>query len=322
MRLPLENPWKDIGASASARMRAKRVSESGRHDFFWARNADGRYAFVLDTKEDAGEWGPAPEIRGISIGYYRAQHQLQLVLNESSDWEMFHVLCLNLIQATGECVTVRSVTDALMARLLRWQRLLSKGPRRILDDRAIRGLLGELLFLRHELMPKFGARAADFWQGPDRLPQDFVIGGHLFEVKTHLVGDAPKIYISSPAQLWSGGAPLFVVVIPLARCAPSAAGAVTLPWLIDALTGSLAGQAQLEVFEARLDDFGYVPFPEYEGHTYQPGTSTSFEVREGFPRIEPHGLADGVGDVRYSIRLDACEPFRSQPNWNQIKESA
>ena len=208
--MPRENPWHGIGAASASRMRAKRVSGSLKHDFYWACNADGRYTFLLQIESDPGEWGPAPELRGMSVGYYRNQRQLQLVLNDRADWEMFLVLCEDLIQGADECVTPREVMDALMARLIRWQRLLSRGPRKLLDDRAIRGLIGELLFLRDELVSRFGVRAVDFWQGPERLPQDFVVGGHLFEIKTHLVGDTPKIYISSPAQLWGGGSPLYI----------------------------------------------------------------------------------------------------------------
>jgi len=209
--------------------------------------------------------------------------------------------------------------DAIMARLVRWQRLLSRGPRRILDEQSIRGLIGELLFIRDELFPRFRARAIDFWQGPDRLPQDFVVGGYLFEIKTHLVGDSPKVSISSPSQLWGGTAPLYLVVIPLARCGRHASGVVTLPELIDQLAKDLTGKPQLEIFEARLGDFGYFPYPEYLDETYCPGPSSSFEVRDGFPRIDLGAIPDGAEDVRYSIRLDVCEQFRAQPDWKQVQ---
>lgn len=314
-----ENPWIGIGPASPSRIKAKRVSEALQHDFFWACNSEGRYTFLLQLNADAGDWGPAPELRGMTIGYYRGERQFQVVLNDPIDWEMFHVLCQDLMQATDQSATPRALMDALMARLVRWQRLLSRGPRRILDDQSIRGLIGELLFIRDELFPRFRALAIDFWQGPDRLPQDFVVGGYLFEVKTHLVGDAPKAYIASPSQLWSDGAPLYLVVIPLAHCGRHASGAVTLPELIDQLAKDLVGKPQLEAFEARLADFGYVPYPEYFDATYCPGPSSSFEVRDGFPRIIAGAIPDGVVDVRYAIRLDVCQPFRAQPDWKQIQ---
>ena len=317
-----ENPWLGLGPASPSRVKAKRVSEGLQHDFFWACNSDGSYTFLLNLNADGGDWGPAPELRGIAIGYYRSERQFQLVLHDRSDWEMFYVLCHDLMQATDRTDTPRALMDAIMARLLRWQRLLSRGPRRILDDYALRGLIGELLFVRNDLFPRFHARAIDYWQGPDRLPQDFVVGGFLFEVKTHLVGDAPKISIASPSQLWPGGAPLFLVVTPLAHCSRKTPGAVTLPDLVDELTRQVTGTPQLETFEARLDDFGYVPYPEYLDATYASGPSSFFEVRDGFPRIASAAIPDGVADMRYTIRLDVCEPFRTQPDWKAILEQA
>lgn len=320
--MPRDNPWLGLGAASPSRVRAKRVSEALRHDFFWACNSEGKYTFLLSLSADAGDWGPAPELRGITIGYYRGERQFQLVLNDSADWEMFYVLCQDLIQATDQTGSPRTLMDALMVRLMRWQRLLSRGPRRILDDHVIRGLIGELLFLRNDLLPRFHARAVEYWQGPDRLPQDFVVGGHLFEIKTHLVGDSPKIVIASPSQLWSAGAPLFLFVIPLAHCNRNTSGAVTLPNLVEELTRQLTGTPQLETFEARLADFGYVPFPEYSDANYAPGPGSSYEVRDGFPRVIPGAIPDGVEEVRYAIRLDACEAFKAQPDWTTIEEQA
>lgn len=318
--MPRENPWQGIGAASGSRIRARRVSEVLKHDFYWATNVDGQYTFLLQVESDPGEWGPVPELRGITVGYYRNARQVQLILNDRADWEMFLVLCNDLIQAADECVTPRDVMDSLMARLVRWQRLLSRGPRKILDDRAIRGLIGELLFLRDELVPRFGSRAVEFWQGPARLPQDFAVGGYLFEVKTHLVGDAPKIYISSPSQLWGGASPLFVVVIPLAHCGRHSPGMVTLTRLVDQLTKMMVGKPQLEVLESRLIESGYFPFPEYEDATYAASPPKWYEVRSGFPKIAENAIPPGVEDAKYAIRTIACEPFEAKPDWKVVME--
>src|SRR5688500_10582400 len=107
------------------------------------------------------------------------------------------------MRAVQELTSPREVMDALLARLVQWQSLLSRGLKRLLDDREIRGLIGELSFLRDELIPRFGPPAVLFWQGPNGLPQDFALGSYLFEVKTHLAGDSPKVLISCPEQLWA-----------------------------------------------------------------------------------------------------------------------
>lgn len=313
-----ENPWAGIGAASPSRIKGRRINEKHPYDFFWACNAEGKYALVLETKEDAGEWGSPPEIRGIAINYYRDQRQLQLVLQEKADWEVFKALSLNLLEATSSCPDVPATMNTLMARLTRWQQMLSRGRRRILDEREIRGLIGELLFLKGELMARFGSKAIRFWQGPDRLPQDFVVGKYLFEIKTHLVGDAPKIYIASPEQLWSEAAPLYLSVLPLAKTGADNSNAVTLPGIITALTGELHGKPELDEFDLRLSEFGYMAMPEYEEQAYLPGRAALFEIVDGFPRILSSAISDGIRDVRYSIRLDACSAFAKEPDWTAI----
>lgn len=317
-----ENPWQDLVLGDAGYLQAKRVDPSHPHDFFWARNPDGKYAFVLALREVPGEWQATIALRGISVRLFPEQKQLQLLLSDNSDWQMFAVLCRDLIHCCRDARSTREVMDVVVARLLRWQRLLSHGPRRTLDEREIRGLIGELLFLRDELIPRLGSRASLFWQGPDGKPQDFVVGSTLFEVKTIRTGDAPRIRISSPDQLWSGGLPLYLRVIPLTKCGSQVAGAVTLLSLAETLSRQFASPESLEAFENGLAAAGYVPLPEYAEFAFMAGRPVWYEVTDGFPMIAPDRLAAGLIDVKYSILLSVCEPFLSNPDWQAIVERA
>jgi hypothetical protein len=149
-----------------------------------------------------------------------------------------------------------------------------------------------------------------------------VVGSQLFEVKTHLAGESPSITISTAEQLWGEGNPLCVVVISLARVAPASPTAVTLPTLIEELVQRVAGTAYADQLDARLQEAGYVPVPEYADAAYAPATPRYFDAREGFPLIPPSAVPPGVDHIRYAIRLAACEEFLVTPDWERIKENA
>jgi hypothetical protein len=236
----------------------------------------------------------------------RPDGQLQLVLASTGDWEMFHTLILDLLNASNVGRDEPDALRLLIARLRRWQRLLSKGSGKLLDEREVRGLIGELLFLRDRLLPLSGASAVECWQGPMGLPQDFVFNGRLIEVKTFAAGSNPCVRIASADQLTAVDAPLFMHLVCLVR----QDGALTLPALVEEIrTVVAASLAHAEAFDDRLLTMGYLDLPEYHSMAYAVTTVSDYEVRDGFPCITAQTVPVGVIDVSYSIQLVHLRPF-------------
>ena len=313
-----ESPWENLPPGKPGDLTVLRVAPDLPFDFYWARNAEGSLAFVLSLSRDPGELGAFPKLKGISVLWAANMRQLQLILANRLDWELFASLCQDLIETTRSCNSELDAMNGILSRLNRWQRLLSRGTSRILEEREIRGLMGELLFLRDELLPRFGKTSVVSWQGPDELPQDFAIGKTLFEVKTHLAGSPPRVIISSPEQLWRGNNVLYLVVVPLARVD---SGGISLPDLVDEISRLLVGTAGLELFETRLSVVGYLDLQEYREHRYVNSAFEYFEVVDGFPMIPSSSIMRGVEDVRFSLRFDMCDSFKVTPRWDEIKEN-
>ncbi len=76
------------------------------------------------------------------------------------------------------------------------------------------------------------------------------------------------------------------------------------------LTAGLLNEdvAAQDIWDQRLFCTGYDPDEVEESRTWHLGSVRMFAVREGFPRIIPP-LSQGVEDVSYTIRLDACVDF-------------
>lgn len=301
-----DNPWKGLPPGAAGTLSVLRIPVATALEAFWARKPDGRLALLITLTRVEDVPIELPTLRGVDILVIPPDGQLQLVLASTGDWEMFHTLCLDLLSTSNAGRNEPEALQLLFARLSRWQRLLSKGGGKLLDERAVRGLIGELLFLRDRLLPLAGPAAVECWQGPMGLPQDFVYDGRLIEVKTFAAGSNPSVRIASAEQLTSVDAPLFLHLVCLVR----QEGALTLPAIADEVRTLIASSpASAEAFEDRLLSLGYLDLPEYRSMAYAVTSVGDHEVRDGFPRLTVQDVPAGVGDVTYSIQIGHLRPF-------------
>lgn len=301
-----DSPWKGLPPGTPGTLSVLRVPGLARIEAFWGRKPDGRLALLIALQRIEDVPLELPTVRGVELLIVAEDRRLQLVLEPAGDWEMFHALCLDLLSAADGGADEATGLHLLVSRLLRWQKFLSKGTGKLLDEREVRGLIGELLFLRDYLVPTVGAAAVECWQGPLGLPQDFVFDGRLVEVKTFAAGSDPSVRITSAEQLTSGDVPLYLHLVCLVRQDDG----LTLPDLADDLRRFLnASHAASESFEDRLLTMGYVDLPEYRGMSYAVTSVTDYVVRDGFPRLTTEQIPAGVKDLAYSVRLADMRPF-------------
>jgi hypothetical protein len=301
-----ENPWKGLPPGTPGTLSVLRIPGLVRIEAFWGRKPDGRLALLITLQKVEHVPAELPTVRGVELLVVASDSRLQLVLEPAGDWEMFHALCLDLLSAADEGADEATGLQLLVSRLLRWQKFLSKGTGKLLDEREVRGLIGELLFLRDYLVTTVGTAAVECWQGPLGLPQDFVFDGRLIEVKTFAAGADPSVRITSAEQLTSGDVPLFLHLVCLVR----QENGLTLPDLVDGLRQLLAGShAHTEALEDRLVTMGYVDLPEYRAMSYAVTSVADYQVRDGFPRLTVDEIPAGVKDVGYSICLADLRSF-------------
>ena len=71
----------------------------------------------------------------------------------------------------------------------------------LLSPKEVKGLLGEMYFLKFFLCARYGAKEAVLsWTGPKHLPQDYIIDDTWYEVKT-VSSSRTEVTISSIEQL-------------------------------------------------------------------------------------------------------------------------
>lgn len=319
----MSNPWSAI-AQPSRDLNALRIDSTHPHDMFWAKDQAGHYLFIFEFAEDVSAVRQLvlPDLSGIKAQYAAAapgaaRNKFALILNNTQDWELFYSLCSDLVGATRLAPSPQTAIHIILRRLARWHEFL-KSRRGLLGEEKIKGLIGELLFLKKHLIPAFGpGNAIKLWQGPDGAPQDFAVGDCAIEVKCHSAGTRPYVSISSEFQLCSQLPELYLFVVALSKGTEDLPGTVTLPGLIADIRGTLGEVSydQLERFNDLLYSIGYIESDQYLNYIYLMTSQSMFRVEPGFPRLCPDDLIQGVARITYDIDLLACARFAGCPAW-------
>lgn len=320
----MTNPWSVIERPAHDVI-GRRIDHTHPFDLFWGKDYLGHYLFIFESDDLHYGMHQAllPDLVGIKARYLpltqdSPKSRLVLLLNEQQNWELFYSLCNDLVGATRNAASAKSALEIILRRLDRWREFLRANRGGLLSEERIKGLIGELLFLKKYLIPAFGpGPAVSFWQGPDGAPQDFCVGNSAIEVKCKSGGAKPNIRISSEYQLCAQLPELYLYVVTLGKATDGQSGVVHLPGLIAEVRLQLASATyeQNERFSDLLFGIGYVDSEAYLDYSYLVAKEDTFSVLPGFPRICPGDLSQGVANVTYDISLSSCDEFAGSPEW-------
>lgn len=319
----MENPWSGI-EKPETDFNVRLVGTKHPLRLFWGRDTTGRYLFIYDTvAANIPDRGTFPNLIGIGLLTSRNGQNGKLVLrlNETSNWELFHALCSDLVRATTGIDDSPTACAIIVRRLDRWQEFLKKARSGILPLESIKGLIGELLFLSERVAPEFGWNdAVSFWKGPEGSPQDFAIHQIAVEIKCQAGSSKPHVRITSAEQLEPQLPEGYLVVYTIATADESEETAFTLNGLVEQIRGELESESHTsrERFEDLLYRAGYVTSEEYNEVHFCSIAAKSFRLSEGFPRILASQLNSGIGNVSYTLNLEDCVGFDGRPIWWQI----
>ena len=227
------DPWEQIAKPIESRFSGRRSDATHPYDFFWARDLEGRCLLVFEYSGEIKIRDRRPRLREIRIIEPRIEGEparfiLELTRNENR--EIFHQLCLDIIESTSACADQKSALATLIRRTWRWHGMLKGGQDERLSPEAQKGLVGELRVLELVLLPRFSASDAfEFWRGPEDAPKDFSIGNIAIEAKAKRGAAQPYVQISSEHQLDEQDiSQLFLAVTYVDDAAAEIQGALTL----------------------------------------------------------------------------------------------
>lgn len=212
------NPWKEMGS-----LQQRRVDSNLNHNVFWITNQDCNFGISIESLYINQTQTQNIQLKGLDIYLENIANtsRLCLILKDSSEWQIFHSLCLDFIN------TARSISDdydkerklipMLHNRLLRWQEILQKGNVKKMSDEQQMGLFGELNCLYYFANERGVMDSINAWVGCESGKQDFLFDSLAVEVKSKRSSSDNKVYISSLEQLHCDKTPFYLLVYSLTK---------------------------------------------------------------------------------------------------------
>lgn len=315
----MSDPWDQLDPpSAASTVTALRVDSNLRWGFFWARDLESKCLLILRHPANLVPDGRLPRLQGIEVtdlpDEKGVERVLALRLMDSAQRDIFHQLCLDIVESATRASDEKEALHLTLARTWRWHHLLRGGRDDRLSAEEQKGLIGELLVFERYLLPSFAARdAVLMWHGPLGAPKDFEAGKVWIEAKARRGAATPYVAISSEFQLDDAGSDsLFLHVVDLNPAAADTNDSFSVTDLAKRVVETVR-RTDLEaadILEGLLTATGFEWSDDYSDSVWVEGNTRIYQVGSGFPRITPMQFAAGVSRVTYSVELPDCEPYR------------
>ena len=312
-----QSPWQQIG-EPNTDYNVRRVTEAAGIPLYWGKDSSGHYLFVVQLEGDhANQFRKdGTSVHGIDVDlreFEPKQQGLVLTLENQVNSDLFRGLCETMIaslRGVDDHATALSVT---LAHIKRWKAFLAGRKSRLLSPEEIRGLYGELLFLRYLYQNKLDQRSAvEAWGGPEGEHQDFIFQDSAVEVKALSGRERSTVRISSEDQLEALCDNLYLVIYRLSEL-PGSERSLSLNDLVHTIEAELIEAEVIEGFFQRLSAYGYVEMVEYDKPEFVVKAHRAFRIDDEFPRLIRSRLPDGIVRLRYELELETIGAFECDP---------
>ena len=234
--------------------------------------------------------------------------QIEINLLDKNLDEVFVRMCHDLLKFS-EVTDEHQALKNFEKRYGQWHNLFENGKSGILTTAEQHGLIGELLFLRSQIIGKSRPIEESVlgWYGPLKEHQDFSYNEKWYEIKT-VMEQGDKIQISSLEQLSrldSGE----LVIYRLAKISGQSDDFDLNKFTLNNLAKNLielldANERAEQKFQSLLFQSGYIFMEEYDEQVYKLVEKINFNVDNKFPRLIKEKLPSAISSISYSLSID------------------
>lgn len=305
-------PWDDI-STPDADFNVRLVADCGPVPLLYGKDSRGRLLALVELGNKCQDafFRKKPEVKGLDLELRTkpgsANQNMVITLHREADKDLFDYLCRSLFAKLRKARDSRVALEMAFHHLARWQAFMASKNRGLLPVERYRGLWAELFFLA-ELLKKHKDRfdVIGAWTGADYKAQDFMYAGKAVEIKSIYGGERNTVDISSEDQLETNLEFLYLVCIVLAEAPVSGK---SLNALVSEIISSLETNLEISLFESKLEQYGYLPLPEYDEPCLLAETVRPYSVTHDFPRLVRSNLPAAISKVHYKIALDRLADF-------------
>lgn len=307
------SPWDNIPIPHSDFNVRLAETKTGSH-CYWGRDSDSKYLFIIELNGDhtAQYIKNISVVKGIDIDLRSNMIGKQFLifkLERQCDCDLFSSICHTLLSSLEHATNSESALTMSLAHIRRWKRFLT-GNKETLSPEEIRGLFSEVFFLLEMIDRGISISVAiQAWCGPERSHQDFIFDNTSVEVKSISGTERNSISISSEDQLESINDAIFLRVYKLGSLSESLK-AQSLNQLINTVLSKITTDEEIDKFESKLLNYGYVPLSFYDSPLFIVNGVINYKVNDEFPRLMRSKLPTGIANVSYNVKLEAIESFK------------
>lgn len=229
---------------------------------------------------------------------------LSFSLQDNDYLDLFYLFCNDLIDSSREIIQEDGY-NFLINRYEKW-RGFGSISRKYLSENEVKGLIGELLFMKEELFGKYGVSKSILgWTGPEPLKKDYSFSDSWYEIKT-VTKDT--VTISSIEQLDSDYKG-FLALYYLEKLSPQAQ-AVTLNLIVDDILKKTHNEQDKALFILKLVQNGFYREEYYDQFVYRKVKLEFYEILGDFPKINKEMLPSAISNIRYDLIISMLEKFK------------
>ena len=225
--------------------------------------------------------------------------------------DLFVHFCDDIIESSRSIKDIAKAADFIANRYAQWQKAFAKNNNGLLSYQEVKGLVGELCFLRNYMIPTYGEdKALGSWIGPDMADQDFVCGDTWFEVKSTVSG-SPTVRISSIEQLDTDTTG-HLIVVRLDKTSPGDSSKITINNMFTMILESLSSAQLKDQLKTTLLRLGYYSDALYDSYCFHYSGMEKYKVDSSFPCARKNNFAPAVQNMKYDLSLAAIAQYKEE----------
>lgn len=229
---------------------------------------------------------------------------ISFILLDNKFIDIFNCFCNDIVESSRLIEDKKTGADFIVSRYNKWQTMLSKSRGELLSQSTVKGLVGELLFLKNYLIPKYGQKIAlNAWIGPNKADQDFICNNTWYEVKATESG-YDNIKITSVEQLDTPNNGELVVAY-LDKTSSVDESKITLNTIYEEVYNLLENDELKNKLSEILLGFGYFPRPEYDDPAFKLTGISRYLVDKTFPSLRRQDIPEAVINSEYQLSLSS-----------------
>lgn len=283
------------------------------HPVAWYIGLDGNFRYSLFAITDTQPKDlNSTRMINVFIGNRRDDRfGITFSLLNNSNIDLFVHFCEDMISYSRNISHSKYAADYICTRYVQWQKAFMKTEGKLLSYEQIKGLIGEMLFLKMKMIPLYGPELAlNCWSGIEATNQDFTCDNVWFEVKSTVSGSS-TIKISSVEQLDSLNDGHLVIMI-LDNTSEADSSKITLNSIVDLVIKAIPEKLLQEYLLNRLLAYGYYYDKAYDYIGFQFNGMAIYRVNENFPCLRKSQIPPSIQNVNYELYIAAIEKFKEE----------